>query len=261
MNELQALGLYGTGNPFSGALARSASNYSAFVDGELVRLLDWKRPSARARLAHEAFRAFVGHAQYPCLGAKAALNRDHYRIATYGSLGSHSASAGLARDLCAFVAERPLMETGFATFFAVFDDIALIDEREFEKRLWEQLRQLHELDAEHFEYAENVSRDPGDARFAFSFAQTPFFVVGMHPGSSRLARRFPSPALAFNAHAQFDALRAKGLYDRFCAKIRTREKVLQGSLNPNLAAFGERSEARQYAGRAVEDSWECPFPH
>jgi FPC/CPF motif-containing protein YcgG len=41
--------------------------------------------------------------------------------------------------------------------------------------------------------------------------------------------------------------------------VREREIALQGSLNPNLADFGERSEARQYSGRAVEDQWRCPF--
>jgi hypothetical protein len=34
---------------------------------------------------------------------------------------------------------------------------------------------------------------------------------------------------------------------------------LQGSLNPNLADFGEQSEARQYSGRATEADWVCPF--
>jgi len=34
---------------------------------------------------------------------------------------------------------------------------------------------------------------------------------------------------------------------------------VQGSLNPNLADFGERSEARQYSGREVEEHWRCPF--
>jgi FPC/CPF motif-containing protein YcgG len=259
MNGLQAVSLYGTRNPFESALARANSNYSAFVDGELVRLLDWKRPSARARLANDAFRAFAGHAQYPCLGAKAALNGGHYRIAAYGQLTSESATAGLARDLCAFVAESPLMETGYATFVAVFDDIALTGEGAFERGMWQQLQMLHDLDVRHFEYAPGASSDPNDPRFTFSFAAKAFFVVGMHPGSSRIARRFPFPALAFNAHTQFQALRAKQLYDRFCTKIRDRELALQGSLNPNLSEFGEQSEARQYSGRQVEESWECPF--
>ena len=34
---------------------------------------------------------------------------------------------------------------------------------------------------------------------------------------------------------------------------------LQGTINPNLADFGDASEARQYSGRAVEANWTCPF--
>jgi FPC/CPF motif-containing protein YcgG len=34
---------------------------------------------------------------------------------------------------------------------------------------------------------------------------------------------------------------------------------VQGTLNPNLADFGERSESRQYSGREVEEGWRCPF--
>jgi uncharacterized protein len=41
--------------------------------------------------------------------------------------------------------------------------------------------------------------------------------------------------------------------------IRARDVALQGDINPNLADMGERSEARQYSGRAVDDAWRCPF--
>jgi FPC/CPF motif-containing protein YcgG len=41
--------------------------------------------------------------------------------------------------------------------------------------------------------------------------------------------------------------------------IRTRDLALQGTINPMLSDFGERSEARQYSGRAVEENWQAPF--
>ena len=50
------------------------------------------------------------------------------------------------------------------------------------------------------------------ANFGFSFAGRGFFVIGLHPASSRLARRFPWPTLVFNAHFQFDRLKADGRY-------------------------------------------------
>lgn len=65
--------------------------------------------------------------------------------------------------------------------------------------------------------------------------------------------------LVFNLHRQFDALRSAGRYERMKAVIRQRDTALQGSANPMLDDFGTRSEARQYAGRAVSEGWTCPF--
>jgi FPC/CPF motif-containing protein YcgG len=86
-----------------------------------------------------------------------------------------------------------------------------------------------------------------------------FFVVGLHPASSRFARRFAWPTLVFNAHHQFERLRSEGGYARMQEVIRARERKLQGTLNPNLGDFGVRSEARQYSGRPVQEGWRCPF--
>jgi len=259
MNALHGMSLYGDANPYSSPLALANSSYMACIDGELARLLDCREPSARARLMHDAFTKFIKAPRYPCLGAKAAINQGSYRLGVYHRLGSPQATAGLARDLCAFAAERPLMQTDYAAYIAAFDDLGYFDETLFEAALWRQLQALSDIDRHHHAWDATVDSDPQSAQFAFSFAGTAFFVVGMHPGSSRRARGFSWPALVFNAHDQFRTLREKGLYGRFVSRVRTRELALQGSTNPNLAQFGERSEAVQYAGRAVGDGWKCPF--
>ena len=41
--------------------------------------------------------------------------------------------------------------------------------------------------------------------------------------------------------------------------IRDRDLELQGSVNPMVADHGASSEARQYSGRAVPDSWHAPL--
>ena len=86
-----------------------------------------------------------------------------------------------------------------------------------------------------------------------------FYIVGMHPESSRIARRSPYPSIAFNLHHQFEKLRHMGVYPNVRDKIRERDKNLQGSINPTLQDFGERSEARQYSGKATKEDWTCPF--
>ena len=209
--------------------------------------------------------------EFPCLGAKAAFNDETYALAVYPELGSVESTAGLCRDLVKFrkfaavsnsEPASPLPATernGYATFVAIFRGPLGLDEEQFEELLWEQLRELHRVDV--CEWDPDVSQDPNDPHFSFSFAGQAFYIVGLHPNSSRVARRFPWPTLVFNPHEQFERLRADGKWKRMQDAIRARDVALQDSINPMLSDFGEASEARQYSGRAVADDWVAPFPN
>lgn len=214
--------------------------------------------SARAAQLHAAFRAKILAPDFSCVAAKASINTNAYAFGAYGELGSLGATLGLAHDLARFVQDQDELRSDFTSFIATFDAPEGMTEHEFEDRLWQQLRALHQLDAA--PYSKEVSADPQSNKFGFSFAGRGFFIIGLHPGSSRMARRFPAPALVFNAHRQFQSLRDTGRFDRMQQTIRSRELKLQGSLNPNLANYGEAPEARQYSGRAVEAGWVAPFP-
>lgn len=257
MTPQNALSLYGMANPFLSGAALRHSNYSAVVGDDLVRLLDFKRPTGKARIAHEALRQFVGVDDYPCVGARSVFNRETYRYGYYADPASPQCVEGLARDLCAFVAEKPAFAGSFSSFVAAFDDGGY-DEDGFDAALWSALSRLSELESGLFAQCPDVSADPDSPRYAFSFCATAFFVVGMHPRSSRLARRFAYPLLVFNPHDQFAELRSDGRWDRFRSIVRARDIGLQGSLNPNLSDFGEVSEARQYSGKPAEERWACP---
>jgi hypothetical protein len=247
-------------NPFGGAGGCANSSYAAWRGGELVHPLDPGRSVAPlARAVHDVFRAHVLGADFPCVGGKAAINHDNYRFGLYGEMNSGGATAGLAHDLWEYAQERQDFETDYATFVASFAAPEVGGELEWERLLWAQLQSLHDLDSAHHAWDPSVSSDPADPGFSFSFAGTAFFVVGLHPSSSRLARRFSWPTLVFNAHEQFERLRERGLFARIREAVRARDYKLQGSLNPNLSDYGERSEARQYSGRAVEEGWRCPF--
>ena len=255
----QAVSLYGTANPFASAAALRFSNYSANADGRLVRLLDWREPTAQASLADRALRAFILSDGFSCVAGKAAISTAGYRFGYYPGLAELGATEGLARDLAAFVAERPSMQSNYATFIAVFEELHCGDEGWFEANLWAQLQRLSDLSMAYYPWDSTVSSDPEAPDFGFSFAGQAFFVVGLHPNSSRLSRRFFMPAIAFNAHRQFADARRTGRFARIQALVRERELALQGSLNPELAPFGTRSEARQYSGRQKQEGWKCPF--
>jgi FPC/CPF motif-containing protein YcgG len=210
----------------------------------------------RERVVAE-FREFVQRPDFPCLGAKSVVRLNSYRLELYGALGSEGDAARLVSDLANF-SDAP-GDDRLTAFIAVFPASPPKDEIDFERRLWKQLQLLHEADPHHGRSAAGVSSDPDDPHFSFSVGGRAFFVVGLNPGSSRVARRFAWPALVFNPHEQFARLREQGRFDGFRSAIRARDTALQGTENPNLADFGERSEARQYSGRQTEADWKCPF--
>ncbi|HEY2064666.1 MAG TPA: guanitoxin biosynthesis heme-dependent pre-guanitoxin N-hydroxylase GntA [Gemmatimonadaceae bacterium] len=216
------------------------------------------RMATRADEIAAAFRAFAGDAEYSCLAGRGVVHAGRAEVAVYGALGSQRSARSLSRDLRRFLAAPVDANAPLRAFVAVFPARPPRDELVFEQALWRQLALLQARDATET-WDPSVADDPDDARFAFSFAGQALFVIGLHAASSRLARRFQWPALVFNPHAQFDRLRAAGHFERLRGMVREREVALQGSLNPNLADFGERSEARQYSGRAVESEWRCPF--
>lgn len=212
-----------------------------------------------ARKAFEDLKRHISDEAFSCVGAKASLNGDLFRFGFYKEMNAPETNALLARDLWLFAAERKKIKTNFASFAAIFDAPIAESEDLWEDVLWKQLENLHKIDRRQFAWDSTVSNNPEDVNFSFSIAGTGFFIVGLHPKSSRKARRFSRAALVFNPHQQFDRLRENGQYNRIQKTIRARELKLQGSLNPNLSDFGTQSEARQYSGRAVEKNWKCPF--
>lgn len=215
--------------------------------------------SARENTYETEFREFVQRPEFPCLGAKSVVRLNNYTLRTYGALGAEADAGRLVCDLARFSVASA--DDTLRAFVAVFPDAPPEDEIAFDRRLWKQLQLVHEADPEGARWADGVSPDPDDPHFSFSVGGRAFFVVGLHPLSSRLARRFRWPALVFNPHEQFSRLREEGRFEGFRSAIRARDIALQGNENPNLSDFGERSEARQYSGRPAGEDWKCPFHH
>jgi FPC/CPF motif-containing protein YcgG len=244
-------------SPFDTELARANSGYSRFIDEQLVAE-DGGEPPRMASEVHAALRAVLHDPDFPCLGARSVVNQASYRFALYDEMCTEGTTAGLARDLARFIDELPGIEGQFASFITCFKEPKPHTPKPFEDALWKQLAMLHELDREHFAWSADVSSDPANPDFSFSFAGHPFFVVGLSPASPRWARRFPWPTLVFNDHFQFERLREEQRFEPMRDAIRERDAALHGETNPMLADFGKHSEARQYSGRKVGPRWKCP---
>lgn len=201
---------------------------------------------------------FVSESAFPCVGAKAALGQGLLDILDAGDLRLADFDAKIVAALQSF-AERALDESAFASFCVVFPETPRLTEAQFEHALWQRLQALHDLDSQQYAWDAAVSSDPKDPDFGLSIGGRGFYVIGLHPGASRPARRFGQAAIAFNLHSQFDQLRAEGRYGKLQESIRERDVSLAGSVNPMLAPHGVKSEAPQYSGRIVPANWACPF--
>ena len=219
-----------------------------------------KRKSLKA-VSDEQIKAeyaeFILENEHPCIMAKTIFAMDQFTLKTYEDFGSMEASARLLKDLKDYIEAYDFESNDFKTFLAVFPNSPEYSEISFEELLWKQLGNIHKLDNEQWDPA--VSDDPKDENFSFSIAGKAFYVVGLHPNSSRKARQSPYTTLTFNLHWQFEKLREMGTYQKVRDRIRDRDVALQGSINPVLEDFGNNSEAKQYSGRKVDKEWKCPF--
>ncbi|MEH6405651.1 MAG: guanitoxin biosynthesis heme-dependent pre-guanitoxin N-hydroxylase GntA [Leeuwenhoekiella sp.] len=205
----------------------------------------------------EEFNDFILTNDHPCVMAQTVFSMDHVDFHVYENFGSLNTARKIYKDLEKYIANYDFDSNAFYTFLAVFKGRKDFSEKEFEELLWQQLSFLHEIDEQPWD--ESVSDNPEDPNFSFSLAGKAFYMVGLHPNSSRKARQSPYPTLAFNLHWQFEKLREMGAYHNVRDKIRERDFELQGSINPMLRDFGKSSEVRQYSGRNVGNEWKCPF--
>lgn len=207
-----------------------------------------------------AFEDFVRDSEFPCVGAKSALNKEQMQFYVANDICSGWDDLRIWPRIAALAAEYRRSPELFQTLVVLFRNPRALREKAFEQAMWARLQSLSDKDEWLGEHVDpRVSADPDDPHFAVSFAGEGFFIVGLHAQASRPARRFPHPAMVFNLHDQFERLRADGLFDALQETIRQRDQDLAGSINPMLAEHGEESAARQYSGRAVEKDWACPF--
>jgi len=214
--------------------------------------------SASAPDDRQRFLDRVARPGFPCVGAKSAAAQQGIEFFEAGDLCEDCNDPELLARLQVFAAAAP-RDALFVSFVAIFPDTPKLAEAEFEAALWRRLQSLHELDAQAFAWDPSVSADPASPEFSMSLGGRAFYVIGLHPGASRRARRFPFAAMVFNLHSQFETLRGDGRYEKMRAAIIERDIAYAGSRNPMLKVHGEASEARQYSGRVVGAEWRCPF--
>lgn len=207
----------------------------------------------------ETFKEMILNKAYPCVAAKDALNKGNIEILTAGHLACPHDDEKILDFIYSFTTKFRKREKGFHSAVVLFPLTHPLDEEQFETLLFQRLKALRTLDAKNFDYDQRVSEDPESENYSFSLMKEAFFIIGLHPGSSRTARQSSIPAIVFNPHVQFENLRELGNYGNMKAIIRKRDLESSGSVNPMLSDFNARSEIYQYSGRLHSLDEKCPF--
>jgi FPC/CPF motif-containing protein YcgG len=217
-----------------------------------------KRPESAA--IHETIRSFISQANYPCVAAIRSVGRSEYIVGIYDEFGSDTHWQQLRADLCDYILTQRRTQSRYVSFWALFTTHPSMPDNEiqFEDKLWRELSLLSSEEDRPLDWGTHTS-DPNDPGFCVSLMGEKLFVVGLHPQSSRVARRLSRQALVFNTLSQFDQFEKDGTYTTLVHTIRRRELNFQGSINPMVQAHGDVWESIQYSGRDNPDSWTCPF--
>jgi FPC/CPF motif-containing protein YcgG len=207
----------------------------------------------------DQYHAFIGGKDFPCVAARAALARDQVRIMVCDHIACPKDDRLIAKFIHSFVDEYRSSARMYNSAVVIFEGPIDCTEEEFDSLMWLRLQGISDHDSEKYKWDHRVSNDPSDPNFSFSIGEEAFYVIGLHPGSTRRSRKFQYPAIVFNPHHQFEELRRSGKYAIMKDTVRKRDVSFSGSVNPMLADFGQSSEVYQYSGRVYDKDWKCPF--
>lgn len=207
----------------------------------------------------EEYKNFIGNKHFVCVAAKAALAREQIHGMVAGHMACPKDDLAILEFLYHFIDIYRNSGEMYHSAVIVFPQTQYLTEPLFDNLLWQRLQSLSILDAQKFNYDARVDADPVSPNFSFSLKEEAFFVIGLHPQSSRLVRQFKYPALVFNPHRQFQQLKETQKYQSLKRVVRKRDIEVSGSINPMLEDFGTASEVYQYSGIHYNNQWQCPL--
>lgn len=215
-------------------------------------------PSERQE-TEEELASLMAQRNYPCVAALQSYRRDDYFVGFYDRIGTGLSWRALRKDLGHFIRRQAQSNSVYLTFWAIFPEEKDLSEEQFEQKLWSELSFLTSEEERSFDWKAGATTNPVDKEFCFHLFGEAFFVVGLHPNSSRKGRKFFRPALVFNVFRQFEKLMHENRYDAMVNVNRARDAKFQGEANPMVLAHGEAWESIQFSGKKNPDSWKCPF--
>lgn len=221
---------------------------------------DWQsKISTDKQKIIDEYKSYINCKDFVCVAAKAALARQQISCMVAGHIACPKDDVEILKFLYSFIDKYRSSKELYHSVAIIFEEPQHTSEEMFDDFLWQRLQSLSNLDAKFYPYDNRVNADPSSPDFSFSLKEEAFFVIGLHPSSSRAVRQFKYPAIVFNPHAQFEYLKEVDKYQQLKKVVRKRDLAYSGSINPMLQDFGEASEVYQYSGRQYDNQWKCPL--
>lgn len=202
---------------------------------------------------------FLNQKSFPCIAAKAAVAKNQVRCMVAHHMQCPMEDEAILNFIYQFVDQYRNSKQPYHSAAIIFKQPLNLTEDEFDTLLWERLKAISGLDKKQYKHDPRVAKDPSSPRYSFSVKEEAFFIIGLHPASSRRSRQFKYPTLVFNPHAEFERLRKTNRYTKMKEAVRRRDKEYSGSVNPVLKDFGDQSEVYQYSGVQHDEKWKCPL--
>lgn len=202
---------------------------------------------------------FIQNKDFPCVAAKAALGKNQIMCLVANDMRCGIDDKKILEFIYSFIDIYRTSTGIFHSVTVIFREPKGVSENLFESLFWERLQSVSNLDAANYNYDNRVNNDPASNDFSYSLKGEAFFIIGLHPSSSRHTREFEYPSIVFNPHAQFQQLKVTNKYENLKKVVRKRDMLYSGSVNPMLNDFGRASEVYQYTGKVYNKSWKCPF--
>ena len=202
---------------------------------------------------------FISNKNFPCTGAKTALAKNQLKCMIAGNMACPVDDTKIIDFLYHYIDSYRTAGGIFHSAAIIFTGPENICEAMFEKILWQRLQAISNLDSVNYRYDKRVSSNIDSPDFSFSLKEEAFFIIAMHPESSRPSRRFKYPVLIFNPHEQFEIMKATDKYERMKKSVRNRDIAYSGSINPMLNDHGKKTEILQYSGKNYDAPMQCPL--
>lgn len=207
----------------------------------------------------EDYFEYINAREFSCVAAKAALSKGQIKCMVATHIACLKDDLAILQFLYSFIDDYRHSGEMYHSAAVIFQQPTSLKEDVFDDFLWQRLQSLSSLDAANFRYDARVDFNPSSPNFSFSLKEEAFFIIGLHPESSRPTRQFKYPTLVFNPHRQFEQLRETTKYQSLQHVVRKRDIAFSGSVNPMLEDFGNASEVYQYSGRRYDEQWQCPL--